>query len=82
MNKLKRRLKGAKGGSIDELPNVLWAYRTIARRSMGETLFSLTYGAEVVIPAEVNLYNALVSGFNLAKNSELMMKQLNMLKEC
>ena len=49
---------------------------------MGEILFSLTYGAEVVIPTEVNLYNALVSGFNLAKNSELMMKQLNMLEEC
>ena len=30
----------------------------------------------------MNLYNALVSGFSLAKNLELMMKQLNMLEEC
>ena len=28
------------------------------------------------------MYNALVSGFSLAKNLELMMKQLNMLEEC
>ena len=63
------------------MPSVLWAYRTTPRRSTGETSFSLTYGAEVVIPAEVNLCNARVSGFSPAENSELMMKQLNLLEE-
>ena len=82
VNGLKRMLEGAKGRWADEFPNVLWAYRATPRRSTGEILFSLTYGAEAVIPAEVNLYSALVSGFSLAKNSELMMKQLNMLEEC
>ena len=82
VNELKRMLEGAKGRWADEFPNVLWAYRATPRRSTGEILFSLTYGAEAVIPAEVNLYSALVSGFSLAKNSELMMKQLNMLEEC
>ena len=48
---------------------------------MGETLFSLSYGAEAIIPAEINLYNARVSGFNPTKNSELMLKQLNLLEE-
>ena len=43
VNGLKRRLEGAKGRFADELPSVLWAYRTTLRRSMGETLFSLTY---------------------------------------
>ena len=72
MNGLKRRLEGAKGRWAEELPNVLWAYRTTPRRSMGETLFSLPYGAEAVIPAEV--CSARVSGFRPAKNSELMLK--------
>ena len=64
VNGLKRRLEGAKGNWAKELPNVLWAYQTTPRRSTGETAFSLTYGAEAVIPAEVNLCSARVSGFN------------------
>ena len=55
VNGLKRRLEGAKGNWAEELPNVLWAYQITPRRSTGETPFSLTYGAEAVIPAEVNL---------------------------
>ena len=45
MNGLKKRLNGAKGRWAEELPNVLWAYRTTSRRSIGKTPFSLTYGA-------------------------------------
>ncbi|XP_075640168.1 uncharacterized protein LOC142611903 [Castanea sativa] len=55
VNGLKRRLESAKGKWAEELPNVLWAYRTTPRRSTGETSFSLTYGAEAVIPIELNL---------------------------
>ena len=43
--------------------------------------FSLTYGAEAVIPTEVNLCSARVAGFGPTENSELMMKQLNLLEE-
>ena len=65
----------------EELPSVLWAYRTMLKRSTGETPFSTTYGVEVVIPAEVNLCNARVSRFSSAENSELMLKHLNLLEE-
>ena len=81
MNKLKKRLEGTKGRWVEELLNVLWAYQTTHRRSMGETPFSLTYGGEAVIPAEVNLCNARVLGFTLTKNDELMVKQLDLLEE-
>ena len=50
VNMLKKRLEGAKGRWAEELPNILWAYRTTLRRSTGETSFSLTYGVEAVIP--------------------------------
>ena len=63
MNELKKRLDGTKGRWVEELPYVLWAYRTTLRRSTGETPFSLTYGTEVVISAEVNLCSAGVVGF-------------------
>ncbi|KAL0416764.1 UNVERIFIED_CONTAM: hypothetical protein Slati_3508300 [Sesamum latifolium] len=50
---LKIRLKGAKWSSIEELPGVLWAYRTTPRTTTRETPFCLVYGLEVVIPAEI-----------------------------
>ena len=40
---IKTRLEGAKGIWLEELPSVLWAYRTIARTPTGETLFRLAY---------------------------------------
>ena len=72
MNGLKKRLEGAKGRWAEELPNVLWAYRTTPRRSTRETLFSLTYGTEAVILTEVNLCSGRVSRFTPIKNDELM----------
>ena len=74
VNRLKKRLEGTKGRWAKELPNVLWAYRTTPRRSTGETPFSLMYGGEAVLSAEVNLCSARVSGFALTKNDELMVK--------
>ncbi|CAL9007762.1 unnamed protein product, partial [Prunus brigantina] len=41
---LKKRLEGAEGKWVDELPGILWAYRTTKRRSTEETPFSLAYG--------------------------------------
>ncbi|KAL0395968.1 UNVERIFIED_CONTAM: hypothetical protein Scaly_0045200 [Sesamum calycinum] len=50
---LKTRLDQAKGNWVDELPGVLWAYRTTSRRSTGESPFSLVYGMEAIIPVEI-----------------------------
>ena len=77
MDELKKILDGAKGRWVEELPNVLWAYRTTPKRSTGETLFSLTYRAEAVIPAEVNLCSAQVVEFDLAQNNKLMVERLD-----
>ena len=52
---IKSRLVGAKGAWPEELPNVLWAYRTTMRTPTRETPFNLTYGTEAVIPVEVGL---------------------------
>ena len=52
---IKAKLDEAKGAWPEELPNVLWAYRTIARTLIGETPFKLTYGTEVVISVELGI---------------------------
>ena len=50
---IKTKLDDAKGAWPEELPNVLWAYRTTARTLTGETPFKLTYGTEAVILVEI-----------------------------
>ena len=64
---LKKRLEGAKRRWAKELPNVLWAYCTTLRRSTGEMPFSMTYGVEAVILAEIGLCCMRVSNFTLRK---------------
>ena len=63
------------------MPNVLWAYRTTPRRSTRETPFSLTYGAEAMISAEVNLCNTRVDEFDPAQNELMMVERLDLLEE-
>nr|CAN82844.1 hypothetical protein VITISV_005761 [Vitis vinifera] len=52
---LKKRLEQAKGKWVEELPGVLWAYRTTPGRPTGNTPFALAYGMDVVIPTEIGL---------------------------
>nr|CAN71502.1 hypothetical protein VITISV_021013 [Vitis vinifera] len=52
---LKKRLEQGKGKWVEELPGVLWAYRTTPGRPTGNTLFALAYGMDAVIPTEIGL---------------------------
>ena len=45
-----------------------------ALANIWKTPYSLTYGAKVVIPAEISLCSARVLGFTLVGNEELMVK--------
>ena len=50
---LKTKLENLKGRWADDLPEVLWAYRTTARSTTGETPFLLAYGYEAMVPVEL-----------------------------
>ncbi|XP_072071423.1 uncharacterized protein [Arachis hypogaea] len=50
---LKKRLDSKKGNWTDELPSVLWSYRTTEQSATGETPFRLTYGVDAVILVEI-----------------------------
>ena len=67
---LKKRLDDAKGKWVEELPHVLWTYRTTPRRSIGEIPFSMTYGVEAVIPLETGFPTSKTSSFNPRDNDE------------
>ncbi|XP_071714446.1 uncharacterized protein [Rutidosis leptorrhynchoides] len=65
----------------DEVPYVLWAHRTTPKRSTGETPFSLVYGTEAVIPAEICVPTHRVLVFDVENNSSVLRKNLNLLEE-
>ena len=81
VNGLKKRLDDAKGQWVEELPHVLWTYRTTHRRSTRETPFSMTYGAEAIIPLETGFPTSRTSSFNPSDNDEQLTKSLDAIEE-
>ncbi|GKA79940.1 reverse transcriptase domain-containing protein [Tanacetum coccineum] len=77
----KTRLGKAKGQWVEELPNVLWGYRTTARVGNGCTPFSLVYGSEVVLPPEIGLPTYRISTFQPAMNDTGLPLNLDLLEE-
>ena len=49
----KRRISGAHGAWVEELPSVLWAMQTTPKIALGESPFRLAYGTKVVLPPEM-----------------------------
>ena len=64
---IKKRLDDAKGRWVEELPHVLWTYRTTPYRSTEETLFSMIYGVEAVIPLETGFPTMRTNAFTSNK---------------
>ena len=81
VNGLKKRLNDAKGKWVEELPYVLWTYRTTLHRSTGEIPFSMTYEAEAIIPLETGFPTSRTSSFNLNDNDEQLTKSLDLIEE-
>ena len=78
---IKTRLEGAKEIWRDELPSVLWVYRTTARTPTRETLFQLAFGSEVVILAEVVIASYRIAHYDERKNEERIWLHLDLLDE-
>ncbi|XP_019241237.1 PREDICTED: uncharacterized protein LOC109221230 [Nicotiana attenuata] len=81
LNILKKKLEEAKGLWPELLPGVLWAYRTAPKSSTGETLYSLVYGTEAVIPVEVGEPSLRYSHISGAVNDESRLQDLDMVEE-
>ena len=80
MKAIKVRLEGAKGAWPEELPSVLWAYKTTTRTT-GKTPFNLTYGTEAVIPVEVGVTGIRREFFDEKANNEQVRMNLDCLNE-
>ena len=60
---------------------MLCTYRTTPCRSTGETPFSMTYGAEAVIPLEIGFSTIRTSSFNPKDNDEQLTRCLDLIEE-
>uniref|UniRef100_A0A2N9FLW9 Uncharacterized protein n=1 Tax=Fagus sylvatica TaxID=28930 RepID=A0A2N9FLW9_FAGSY len=78
---IKKRLEKAKGRWVEELPNILWTYRTTPRCSTGETPFSLTYGVEAVIPLEIGLPTIRTKYYDPVTNETSLATDLDLAEE-
>ncbi|XP_022021311.1 uncharacterized protein LOC110921323 [Helianthus annuus] len=78
---IKARLGTARRGWVDELPSILWAHRTMPKTSTGETPFSLVYGSEAVIPAEIGLPSPCMLAMEKQSNEQERRMDLDLLEE-
>ncbi|XP_024032295.1 uncharacterized protein LOC112094829 [Morus notabilis] len=78
---LKKKLDDLKGKWAEELPKVLWAYRTTSQTTTGETPFSMAYGIDVVLPVKIETPTLRTVVYNADLNIEAMDGELDLLKE-
>nr|GEV59584.1 reverse transcriptase domain-containing protein [Tanacetum cinerariifolium] len=78
---IKACLKEGNKNWVEELPHVLWAHRTMIKSSHGDTPFSLTYGTEAVIPAEIGMPTYRTTAVDVVNNDDELRLNLDLLEE-
>ncbi|XP_059625401.1 uncharacterized protein LOC132268588 [Cornus florida] len=78
---IKKKLENEKGKWLDELPNVLWAYRTTPRQPTGESPFAMAYGTEAVIPVEHLVPTVRSLAWDQEQNDRMLRFNLDLLEE-
>ncbi|XP_065008020.1 uncharacterized protein LOC135638677 [Musa acuminata AAA Group] len=78
---LKRRISGAHGAWVDKLPNVLWAMQTTPKTTSGESLFSLAFGTEVVLPPKMLFPTLRTSNYEQGDSEKGLRANLDLLEE-
>ncbi|KAK3013410.1 hypothetical protein RJ639_008269 [Escallonia herrerae] len=78
---LKKKLNEAKGAWVDELPKVLWAYRTTPHSVTGETSFSLCYGTEAMLPVKIGVPTIRALHFSELNNDVGLRANLDLVEE-
>ena len=76
---IKAQLEGVKGAWPEELPRVLWTYKTTARTPIGETPFKLAFGTEVVIPAKIGISGLRQAHYDEGTNNDELRLSLDCL---
>ncbi|XP_023746717.1 uncharacterized protein LOC111894856 [Lactuca sativa] len=81
VNGIKKRLGKEKGNWAEEIPMVLWSYKTTPRKSTKETPFSLTYETEAMLRMEVAVNTLRVANKDEESNIKDLRINLDILEE-
>ncbi|GJV07223.1 reverse transcriptase domain-containing protein [Tanacetum coccineum] len=78
---IKARLDARSKDWMEELSYVLWAHRTMIKSSNEDTPFSLTYGTEAVIPADIGIPTLRTMEVDVMRNDEALEINLDLLEQ-
>ncbi|GKF12995.1 reverse transcriptase domain-containing protein, partial [Tanacetum coccineum] len=78
---IKARLGEGNKNWLEVLPYFLWAHRTMIKSSNDDTPFSLTYGTEAIIPAEIKMPTYRTTIGDAMHNDEELRLNLDLLEE-
>nr|GEY00436.1 reverse transcriptase domain-containing protein [Tanacetum cinerariifolium] len=78
---IKARLGEGNKNWVEELLHVLWAHRTMIKSSHGDTPFSLTYGTEAVIHAEIEMPTYRTAAVDVVNKYKELRLNLDLLEE-
>nr|GEZ81373.1 reverse transcriptase domain-containing protein [Tanacetum cinerariifolium] len=78
---MKARLDKGSKDWMEEIPHVLWAYRTMIKSRNRDTPFSLIYGTKAVIPAEICMPTLWTTEIDMVQNDEALKLNLDLLEE-
>jgi hypothetical protein len=81
MKTLGKKLKVRRKIWVDRLQSVLWSIRTTATKTNSETIFSLVYGADVVLPAEIKHDSPRVLAFDKGRRGEASVSDALLVEE-
>lgn len=78
---IKTRLEGAKRAWPNELPGVLWAYKTTVRTPIGATPFKMAFGIEAIVLVEIGVSSIRRAWYDKQSNDESLKLALDCLPE-
>jgi len=78
---LKRRLDKAKRTWAEEVPRIVWAYHTTPQSTTRETLFSLVYCLNAMIPVEIKKNSPRFQNFVVEESNEERKVNLDLLEK-
>ncbi|XP_074327894.1 uncharacterized protein LOC141665810 [Apium graveolens] len=81
LESLKKNVQDSKALWVEELPNILWAYRTDTRKPTGESAFRVSYDTEALIPVEIGESSSRVQDYNSQLNQQGLRTNMDFLEE-
>nr|XP_017239371.1 PREDICTED: uncharacterized protein LOC108212150 [Daucus carota subsp. sativus] len=81
LRSLQKNLEDQKTLWAEELPNILWAYRTDVRKPTGESPFRLAFGTEALTPVEIGEPSQRLQAYDSDSNTQGLRAHKDLLPE-